>query len=96
MEIEPRQRRSSRLNRKHPVSHSRKSSTSTEAKLPKESNHLHLQKSQSWKHSTVLSKVILIVMYHQYSVVEYLVLLFSLRIGNQSFIEKDMILIREN
>jgi hypothetical protein len=34
-EIEPIQRRSSRLNRKHPVSHSRKSSTSKEAKLPK-------------------------------------------------------------
>jgi hypothetical protein len=34
-EIEPRQRRSSILNRKHPGSHSRKSSTSTEAKLPK-------------------------------------------------------------
>jgi hypothetical protein len=34
-EIEPRQRRSSRLNRKHPGSHSRKSSTLTEAKLPK-------------------------------------------------------------
>jgi hypothetical protein len=34
-EIEPRQRRSSRLNRKYPGSHSRKSSTSTEAKMPK-------------------------------------------------------------
>jgi hypothetical protein len=34
-EIEPRQRRSSRLNRKHPGSHSRKFSTSTEAKVPK-------------------------------------------------------------
>jgi hypothetical protein len=34
-EIEPRQRRSSRLNRKHPGSHTRKSSTSTEAKLSK-------------------------------------------------------------
>jgi hypothetical protein len=34
-EIEPKQRRSSRFNRKHPVSHSRKSSTSTEAKMPK-------------------------------------------------------------
>jgi hypothetical protein len=34
-EIEPRQRRSSRLNRKHPGSHFRKSSTSTEAKIPK-------------------------------------------------------------
>jgi hypothetical protein len=34
-EIKPRQRRSSRLNRKHPDSHSRKSSTSTEAKMPK-------------------------------------------------------------
>jgi hypothetical protein len=34
-EIEPRQRWSSRLNRKHPGSHSRKSSTSTKAKMPK-------------------------------------------------------------
>jgi hypothetical protein len=34
-EIEPRQRRSSRLNRKHPGSHSRKSYTSTEAKISK-------------------------------------------------------------
>jgi hypothetical protein len=34
-EIEPRQRKSTRLNRKHPGSHSRKSSTSTEAKMPK-------------------------------------------------------------
>jgi hypothetical protein len=33
--IEPRKRRSSRLNRKHPSSHSRKLSTSTGAKLPK-------------------------------------------------------------
>jgi hypothetical protein len=34
-EIEPKHRRSSRLNRKHPGSHSRKYSTSTEAKMPK-------------------------------------------------------------
>jgi hypothetical protein len=34
-EIEPRQRSSSRLNRKYAGSHSRKSSTSTEAKMPK-------------------------------------------------------------
>jgi hypothetical protein len=34
-EIEPCQRRYSRLNRKHPGCHSRKSSTSTEAKMPK-------------------------------------------------------------
>jgi hypothetical protein len=34
-DIEPRQRRSSRLNRKHPNSHSRKSATSIESKLPK-------------------------------------------------------------
>jgi hypothetical protein len=34
-EIEPIHRRSSRLNRKHPGSHSRKSYTSTEAKMPK-------------------------------------------------------------
>jgi hypothetical protein len=34
-EIEPRQQRSSRLNRKHPGSHSRNSPTSTEAKMPK-------------------------------------------------------------
>jgi hypothetical protein len=33
-EIEPRQRRPSRLNRKHPGSPSRKSSTSTQAKMP--------------------------------------------------------------
>jgi hypothetical protein len=34
-EIEPKHRRYSRLNRKHPGSHSRKSSTSTESKMPK-------------------------------------------------------------
>jgi hypothetical protein len=34
-EIQAKQRRSSRLNRKHTGSHSRKSSTSTEAKTPK-------------------------------------------------------------
>jgi hypothetical protein len=34
-EIEPKHRKSSRLNRKHPGSHFRKSSTSTETKLPK-------------------------------------------------------------
>jgi hypothetical protein len=34
-EIEAKHRRSSRLNRKHPGSHSRKSYTSTEAKKPK-------------------------------------------------------------
>jgi hypothetical protein len=34
-EIKPKQRRSSRLNRKHPGSHSRKSSTSMEAKMSK-------------------------------------------------------------
>jgi hypothetical protein len=34
-EIEPRKRRSSRLNRQHPGIHSRKSSTSKEAELPK-------------------------------------------------------------
>jgi hypothetical protein len=34
-DIEPRQRMSSRLNRKHTGSHSRKSSTSKKAKLPK-------------------------------------------------------------
>jgi hypothetical protein len=34
-EIEPRHRRSSRINRKHPGSHSRKSSASKEAKMPK-------------------------------------------------------------
>jgi hypothetical protein len=33
--IKPKQRRSSRLNRKHPSSHSRKSNTPTEAKMPK-------------------------------------------------------------
>jgi hypothetical protein len=35
MEIEPKQRRSSTSNRNHPRSHYRKSSTSTEAKMPK-------------------------------------------------------------
>jgi hypothetical protein len=34
-EIEPKHRRYSRLNKKHPGSHSRKFSTSTEAKMPK-------------------------------------------------------------
>jgi hypothetical protein len=34
-EIEPKHRRSPRLNRKHPGSHSRKSYTPTEAKIPK-------------------------------------------------------------
>jgi hypothetical protein len=34
-EIEPKHRRSSRLNKKHPGIHSRKSSTSTDAKMPK-------------------------------------------------------------
>jgi hypothetical protein len=34
-EIEPKHRRSSRLNRKHPGIHSRKSNTSTEPKMPK-------------------------------------------------------------
>jgi hypothetical protein len=34
-EIEPKHRRSSRLNRKHPGSHSRKSYTSKEAEMPK-------------------------------------------------------------
>jgi hypothetical protein len=34
-EIEPKQKRSSTLNRKHPGSNSRKSFTSTEAKMPK-------------------------------------------------------------
>jgi hypothetical protein len=34
-EIEPRQRRSSRLNRKHTGNHSRKSYTPAEAKMPK-------------------------------------------------------------
>jgi hypothetical protein len=34
-EIEPKHRRSSRLNRKHPGSHSRKSYTLMEAKMPK-------------------------------------------------------------
>jgi hypothetical protein len=34
-EVEPKHRRSSRLSKKHPGSHSRKSNTSTEAKMPK-------------------------------------------------------------
>jgi hypothetical protein len=33
--VEPKQRSSSRVNRKHPGSYSRKSSISTEAKMPK-------------------------------------------------------------
>jgi hypothetical protein len=33
--LEPRQRMPSKLNRKHPVSHQRKSSTSTETEIPK-------------------------------------------------------------
>jgi hypothetical protein len=58
-EIEQRQRRSSRLIRKLLGSRSKKSSTSTEAKMPKIVNQLHLQKSRSLKHSTVLTKVAL-------------------------------------
>jgi hypothetical protein len=56
-EIEPRQRRSSRINRKHQGSHSRKSYTPTEAKMPKIVKSLHKQKTLSWKHSTVLTNV---------------------------------------
>jgi hypothetical protein len=61
-EIEPRQRRysrSSRLNRKHPGSHSRKYSTSTEAKLPKIVMSSSSTEISSWKDSTVLTKVAL-------------------------------------
>jgi hypothetical protein len=58
-EIEPKQRRSSRLNRKHPGSHSKKYSTSTEAKMLKISSHIHLQKRLSGKQSTFLIKVAL-------------------------------------
>jgi hypothetical protein len=47
-EIEPKQRRSSRLNRKHPGGHSRKSSTSTEAKMSK------MVKSSSSTENTML------------------------------------------
>jgi hypothetical protein len=47
-EIESRKRRSSRLNRKHPGSHSRKSSTSTEAKMP------NIVKSSSYTEMTKL------------------------------------------
>jgi hypothetical protein len=52
-EIEGKRRRFSRLNRKHPGSHARKSTTSTEAKVP------HLRKRLSWKHFTVLKKAAL-------------------------------------
>jgi hypothetical protein len=47
-QIEPRKRRSSRLNRKHTGSHSREYSTSTEAKMPK------IVKSSSSTEETIL------------------------------------------
>jgi hypothetical protein len=46
-EIEPKHKRFSRLNRKLPGSHPRKTYTPTESKMPK----------ISWKHFTVLTKV---------------------------------------
>jgi hypothetical protein len=58
-EIETKQRRSSRLNRKHPGSHSRKSFTSTEFKSPKIVKSYSSTKMLDWKHSTVLTKVAL-------------------------------------
>jgi hypothetical protein len=58
-EIEPSQRRSSRLNRKHLGSHSRKSSTSTADKLPNIVKSSSSTEKLSWKHSTVLTKVAL-------------------------------------
>jgi hypothetical protein len=58
-EIEPKQRRSSRLNRKHPGSHSSKLSTSTEAKMPKIVKSYSSTEKAKLKHSTVLTKVAL-------------------------------------
>jgi hypothetical protein len=58
-EVEPRQRMSSRLNRKHLGSHFRKSSTSTEAKLPKIVKSSSSTESPSLKHSAVLTKIVL-------------------------------------
>jgi hypothetical protein len=58
-EVEPKHRRSSRLNRKLPGGHSRKSSTSIEAKMPKIVKSSSSTKKLSWKHSTVLTKVAL-------------------------------------
>jgi hypothetical protein len=56
-EIKPIQRRSSRLNRNYLVSHSRKSSTSMETKMPKIVKSSSYTESPSWKHSTVQVKV---------------------------------------
>jgi hypothetical protein len=52
-EIEPKHRRSSRLNRKHPASHSRKSNTPAEAKMPK----IVKSSSSTEKAKLVLTKV---------------------------------------
>jgi hypothetical protein len=56
-EIEPKQRRSSRLNRKHPGSHSRKSSTSTKAKMPKIVKSSSSTEKAKLETLTVLTKV---------------------------------------
>jgi hypothetical protein len=58
-EIEPKQRRSSRLNRKHPDSHSRKSSTSTKAKMPKIVKSSSSTEKAKLETLTVLTKVTL-------------------------------------
>jgi hypothetical protein len=67
-EIEPRQKRSSRSNRKHPGSHSRKSSTSIEAKIPKivksSSSTEHLKLETLYSPHKGIPKVI---KSHQYS-----------------------------
>jgi hypothetical protein len=55
-EIKPKQRRYSILNREHPGSHSRKS-TSTVAKMLKIAKSSSSEESLSWKRSTVLTKV---------------------------------------
>jgi hypothetical protein len=58
-EIEPKHRRSYRLNRKNPSIHSRKSSKSTEVKMPKIVKSSSSTERISWKHSTVLTKAAL-------------------------------------
>jgi hypothetical protein len=59
-EIEAKHRRSSRLNRKHPDSHSRKCSTSTEAKMPKIfKSYSSTKKAKLESLYTVLTKVAL-------------------------------------
>jgi hypothetical protein len=58
-EIEPKHKRSSRLNRKHPGSHSRKSYKIRKPKMPKIVNSFLSTQIPSWKHSTVLTKITL-------------------------------------